>query len=135
MLKLKLAKGKNADEEYDVANGNAPTGYVNHGTKLLKELGDIWAGKLERVVAEDSYFASVKSEKPLEDMGLGLIGFVNQASCHHPMAHIKRIYFICKGGCCGLVSVDEKLSEMMEFAWVDRDSCYLIVTEVSLEEG
>ena len=44
----------------------------------------------ERVVAADSYFASVQSTKALEEMGLVFIGVINQASYHYPMEHLQR---------------------------------------------
>ena len=37
MVKLKLVEGNDTDEAATAANGTAPAGDVNHGTKLLKE--------------------------------------------------------------------------------------------------
>ena len=90
MLKLKLVKVNNEDEAAATSNRTANVGYVNYGTKFLKELLDTWEVKGERVVAADSYFTYVQSEKELNDMGLGLIGVFEQASRQYPMAHIQR---------------------------------------------
>ena len=60
MMKLKLVKGKTSYEADSASNWTAPSGGVNHRTKVLKELVDPWVVKLDIVVAADSYFASVK---------------------------------------------------------------------------
>ena len=65
IVKLKLGKGKTADEVAVFANGAVPDEGVNHGTKVLKELIEYWSVKVDRVVSEDSYFASIKYEKSL----------------------------------------------------------------------
>ena len=67
MMKLYLVKCKTAYEAAAAANETAPSGYVNHGTKVLKYLVEPWSVKLDRVVAVDSYFASVQYAKALED--------------------------------------------------------------------
>ena len=61
------------------------------------------------MVEADNCFSSMKYEKVLEDMGLGLIGDISQESRHYPMEHLKRKEFIHWGDCYGLVSeaVDE----------------------------
>ena len=51
MMNLKLVKDKSADNAYIATNGCVPSGYVNHGTKVLKELVYPWVGKRDRVVA------------------------------------------------------------------------------------
>ena len=51
MMKFKLVKGNTADEAYVAENKIVHAGDMNHGTKLIKELVDIWAGKGVRVVA------------------------------------------------------------------------------------
>ena len=60
MMKLKLVKDKSVDEDAVAANGNLPAEYQNHGTMVLKELVEPWAGRGDRVVAVDSYFAQVQ---------------------------------------------------------------------------
>ena len=55
------------------------------------------------MVAEYSYFNSVKYEKELEDMGLGLVGVIRQAALHYTLAHMIRKEFNRRGDCCGLV--------------------------------
>ena len=51
-MKFKLLKGKTAYEAAGAANGIAPDGYVNHETQLIKELGDNWVVKVDRVAAK-----------------------------------------------------------------------------------
>ena len=55
MVKLKLVEGNDTDEAATTENGTAPAGDVNHGTKVLKELLEPWAGK--------GWSASVQPEK------------------------------------------------------------------------
>ena len=74
MMKSKLVRGMNYDETAANANGNVPDGYVNHVIKVLKQLVDPWVGKVDTVVAEYSYFSSMKYSEVLEDKGLGVIG-------------------------------------------------------------
>ena len=57
MIKLKLVKDKSVDEAAAAANGNAPAEDENHVTMVLKELVEPRAGRGERAVAVDSYFA------------------------------------------------------------------------------
>ena len=45
----------------------------------------------------DYYFSSGKSIKAFEDMGLGFIGVVKQASRQYPMGHLKSKYFNSRG--------------------------------------
>ena len=70
-----------------------------------------------------SYFASLKYEKPLEEMGLGLIGAIKQVTRKFPMEKMQRKYFTCRVNSYGLVSeyVNEVVLEMMEFSWVHSD--------------
>ena len=56
MIKLKLVKDKSVDEAAAAANGNTPEEDKNHGTMVLEELVYPWAGRVEKVVAVDSYF-------------------------------------------------------------------------------
>ena len=79
MMKLKLVKVNTAYDTAATANGNAHAGDVNYVTKVHKELVEPWVVKLDRVVAEYLYFASMQSEKSLEEMGLDFVGVVNQA--------------------------------------------------------
>ena len=60
MMKLKLVNYKSVYEAASATNGNAPTEDENHGTILLKELVEPWAGIEERVVALYSYFAEIQ---------------------------------------------------------------------------
>ena len=57
MMKLKLVKYKSVDEASPAENGNSPAQDDNHGTMLLKELVDPWAGREQIVVALYSYSA------------------------------------------------------------------------------
>ena len=56
-------------------------------------------------------------------MGLGFIGVIKQSSLQYPMAHIKSKEFTGRVNCCGLVSVDEVVPEMMSFSRVDNYRC------------
>ena len=133
-MKLKLAKAKTADQEAASKNGTAPSGYANHGTKLLKELVDPWSVKVDRVVAADLYFASVQYVKALGEMSLGFIGVVKQSPRQYPISHLQRKGFTYSIYCYGLVSVDEGVPAII-FAWIDRDRRYFIATRGSFEEG
>ena len=55
------------------------------------------------MVAEYTYFTSVKYEKALEDMGLGLVRVIREAALHYTLAHTLRKEFTRRGDCCGLV--------------------------------
>ena len=88
-MKLKLAKVKNAYEETGATNGTAPDGYTNHVTKLLKDLVEPWAEKVDRVIAADSYFSSMKYEEALEEMVLGFVGVDKLISRQYPIANLK----------------------------------------------
>ena len=79
-MKLKLVKGKASYEAYAAENGTAHYMYVNHVTKLLKELVEPLEVKVDSLVAEDYYFTSVKFEKSLQQVGIGFIDFIKQAS-------------------------------------------------------
>ena len=57
----------------------------------------------------------------LEEIGLGFIGVVKQTLRQYPMGHLQRKEFNCRGDCYSLVSVDEGVTEMVTFAWVDRN--------------
>ena len=102
MMKLYLVKCKTAYEAAAAAKETAPSGYVNHGTKVLKDLVEPWSFRGQRVVAVDSQFASVQPEKSLEEMGLGLICVVNQALRQYPISNLQRKYFTHRGYCYGL---------------------------------
>ena len=60
MIKLDFVKGKTTDEAYNIGNGTTTDRDVNHGTKVIKDIVDIWAVKGYIVVSADSHFASVK---------------------------------------------------------------------------
>ena len=89
---------------------------------------------MDRLVSEDSYFDSVQYEELLELRGPDFIGVVKQSPCQYLMVNVKRKEFTLRGGCYGLVSVDERELEMMEFSWVYCDRCYIIATRGSLKE-
>ena len=77
LVNLKCVNSNTKDEASSSENGIAPAGDVNHGTKILKNLVYTWVGKRNRVVAEDSYFAIMKYEKSLVEMGLVFITVVD----------------------------------------------------------
>ena len=60
-MKLSLVEGKTAEEAGVSVIGTKPGGYVNHGTKVLKELLETWLGKGDTVIASVLYFDSVQS--------------------------------------------------------------------------
>ena len=80
-------------------------------------------------------FTSVQSAKWLDDMDLGFIGVVKKASRQYPMAQLQNKHFTRRGDCYGLVLVDEGLSEMIAFEWVDQQRRCFIASSVYLEEG
>ena len=45
MMNLKSVKGNTEDEAAATENGTEPSGYMKHGTKVLKELVKTWSGK------------------------------------------------------------------------------------------
>ena len=45
MMNLKWVKGNTEDEAAATENGTEPSGYMKHGTKVLKELVKTWSGK------------------------------------------------------------------------------------------
>ena len=69
-------------------------------------------------------------------MGLVFIGITNQSSRQYPMEHLKIKYSNRRVDCYGLVSeaVDEVLSDMMVFVWIDCNRWCLIATRQSLQE-
>ena len=87
------------------------------------------------MVAVDTYFSSVKYAKQLEDMGLVFNGAANKLSRQYPMLNIQRKKFFYRGYYYNLVLVDEGMSEIMEFEWVDRNRRCFIATRESLDEG
>ena len=93
---------------------------MKHETKVPQNLIDTWVGKLDRLISEDSYFASVQSEISFDGMGLGFVSVFNQAPLQYTMAHLKRI-FSPGVDCYILVLVDEVVTENMAFARGNRD--------------
>ena len=83
--KLNLVKGETSDEADAAENVDSPSVDQNHITRLLKSLVDPQAVKVERVEADDSYFAYVESETLLEEMVLVFIGVINQSSRQYSM--------------------------------------------------
>ena len=57
MMKLKLLKNKYVYEDAASENGNEPAEDDNHGTMVLKQLVEPWAGRGDRVVEVYSNFA------------------------------------------------------------------------------
>jgi hypothetical protein len=64
MLRLRIVKTKTAE----TASGDLPH-HLNHGTAIIKDLVFPWAGT-GRIVAADSYFASVETALELYKIGL-----------------------------------------------------------------
>ena len=78
MLQLKLVKGvvDNAQLESDDPGGL-------HGTRVMKQLVQPWVNS-GRVIAADSYFASVPCALALKEIYLRFIGVVKTATKGYP---------------------------------------------------
>jgi Transposase IS4 len=86
-----------------------------------------------RIVAADSYFASVESAEGLHKAGLRFIGVVQTATRRYPMFELSRIEFGSRGDRVGSLSLNEAQEPWnMAFTWVDRDRRYFMSTRSSL---
>ena len=70
-------------------------------------------------------------------MGLVFVGVEKQATRKFPMYHLQSKQFTCRGDSSGLVSteVNEGVTEMMMFVWVDCNRKYFVTIIESLEKG
>ena len=73
--------------------------------------------------------------KASEEKGLGLIGVIKKAPHQKKRENMQKIEFTCRGYCYGLVLVDEVVTDIMAFLWVNHDGCYFVVTRGYHEEG
>ena len=69
MMQLKLVETAESEALHAVEGEDG----LLHGTVILKQLLEPWAGQGDRVVCADSYFASVGAAEELEKMGLSFI--------------------------------------------------------------
>jgi hypothetical protein len=91
MLRLRIVKSKKAELAANVLQHD-----INHGTAIIKELTMPWAGSW-RVVAADSYFASVETAVELYKVGLRFVGVVKTATKRFPMAALASVEFSGRG--------------------------------------
>jgi hypothetical protein len=132
MMQLKLVETAES-EVYHVMEGEDG---LLHGTVVLKRLLQPWAGKGDRVVCADSYFASVGAAEELEKMGLGFIGVVKTATKRFPTAYLSAIELHNRGDFRGVYTKDANGdAKAMAFVWMDRDRRYFIATRSSLDLG
>jgi hypothetical protein len=120
MLRLKLVKGKKAEEEEE--DTDALGDVVPHGTKVMLDL-------LEppRLVASDSYFASVPAVSILRAENLLFIGVIKTATKQYPMSYFNDQEFPSRGLHKHLVSVKEDGEvEMIPLCWLDRNRRHFI---------
>ena len=92
--------------------------------------------KVERLVAADSYFDYVKSEKLLEEIVLEIISVIKQAPRQYPMPNIRSKTFTQRYNCYDLMYVvaNEGFTEMVVFAWVFHYRQSFIATREYIEE-
>ena len=129
MIRLKLVKGA-LDNERMAAED--PGGL--HGTRVMKELVAPWEHS-GRVVAADSYFASVPCALALHEMGLRFIGVVKTATREFPMRYLSTVELPQKGDYKGVVNIDDNGYKLLAFVWVDRERRYFISNCSSISPG
>jgi len=129
MIRLKLVKGAIDNEVLAGADEESL-----HGTRVMKELVAPWAHS-GRVVAADSYFASVPCALALHAMGLRFIGVVKTATRQFPMNYLSTVEMPQKGDYKGVVNIGEDGYKLLAFVWVDRERRYFISNCSSLSPG
>jgi hypothetical protein len=104
MLSLKIVKGKAAESESEEGSD------IPHGTQVMLELLEpvLDAKGTPRVVAADSYFASVPAVKELRKLNLLFICVIKTATRQYPMAYFNDVEFSGKEDYKYLVSVDKE---------------------------
>ena len=85
MMRLRIVKSDKNEKEQKDDEDNIP-----HGKKEMKELVMPWAN-MDRVVCEDSYFASVPAAEIFWNNGLYLIGVIMTVTRKFPMAYLSNI--------------------------------------------
>lgn len=128
MLRLRIVKSKRAE-----ANSSPGLDHsVGHGTAVLKELVAPWA-RTGRVVAADSYFASVEAARELFKIGLRFVGVVKTATKQYPMDALSRVQFASRGMWKGLLHKGQGDDpDILAFCWVDTNRRYFVSTVSSL---
>lgn len=133
MMSLKLVKGKSDESASEETSGDV----VPHGTKVMLELLEPWSKRegTPRLVAADSYFASVPAVKELRKNGFVFIGVIKTATKEYPMAYFNQAELQGKGDYKYLVSVDEETGEveMIALLWADRNRRHFIGNAEGIE--
>jgi hypothetical protein len=134
MLRLRIVKSKVAEFEASAATALDHT--VNHGTAIIKELVKPWMNS-GRVVVADSYFASVQTARELYGIGLRFVGVVKTATKQFPMGALNTVQFVKRGEWKGFYHKreEERLPDLIAFAWVDTNRRYFVSTVSSLLPG
>jgi hypothetical protein len=130
MLKLRLVKSKQAETRASPGLDHS----VGHGTAVLKELVSPWA-RTGRVIAADSYFASVEAARELFKMGLRFVGVVKTATKQYPMDALSRVQFTGRGMWKGLIHKGREAADdpdVLAFCWVDTNRRYFVTTASSI---
>ena len=130
MIQLKLVKGAADNAQLESED---PSGL--HGTRVMKQLVRPWANS-GRVVAADSYFASVPCALALKNMGLRFIGVVKTATKGYPQQYLSTVELPAKGDYKGVLNIDPMTGyTLLAFVWVDRERRYFISNCCSLAQG
>jgi hypothetical protein len=109
-------------------------GFLGHGTAVLKELVSPWV-RTGRVIAADSYFASVKAARELFKMGLRFVGVVKTATKQYPMDALSRVQFTSQRMWKGLIHKGGEMADdpdVLAFCWVDTNRRYFVTTASSI---
>jgi hypothetical protein len=127
MLRLRVRKSKAVDS-VDLDEE------MNHGTGVLRDLVLPWA-QTGRVVAADSFFASVEAAQVLFKLGLRFAGVVKTASRRFPMAALNKLQLTERGMWKGLIHRGDKLHglpDILAYTWTDTNRRFFVSTVSSL---
>jgi Transposase IS4 len=131
MLRMKLV----TTVEDESAHAQAASSGLFHSTNVWKELVMPWAST-GRIVAAESYFASVGSAGELYNAGIRFFGVAKTATRRCPMSELLRINLSSRGDRIGLLSLNKsKEPWIMAFTWVDCERRYFLSTCSSLAPG
>jgi Transposase IS4 len=139
MLQLLLVKTNKEQEALDKQQSTTAEQIeqmkLQHGTKVLMSLVKPWHHS-QRLIAADSYFASVHTAETMLNIGLRFIGVVKTATRRYPMQYLSELELEERGNRSGLVSCDGNgVPRFLAFTFVNRDRRYFIATAGSLCNG
>jgi len=137
MIQLKLVKGKEEDDRLESKKPDAAQRRCrNHGTNVVLDLTKPWSNTGREVIG-DSAFASVMTAREVKRDGNHFIGCVKTATKNFPAEHLEQAVFAQRGDRVALCHVDEatRCTDMISWAWLDRNRRKFIATAHGLEEG